>query len=1259
MSKLKESKMDSRSLEKRLSSVRETSEEIQTLSRWCLQHKNHHHSIIQAWSRSLRKAKVPHRLTLFYICNDIVQNARRKKIPDMVQHFATAIKEAAPLVRDEKIRPKIIRIFNIWEERGIYDAKLIAEFTEIVENVGTVNASENEIVLSSFQPVQLVEGIRTVVALEKSTESLRNDLRNQDFSLTDDEINQLRQTVKERGTSRERMEEFEEAVVALECYLASVQKEIEERTQVVTLLEQAEIFYETQRGEAKMVANAYKSFGNRVKTLKTKLLEKIKSLPDPSPVPSPTPDAPSPENSDDEDLSLPDAAQPGVNSFMNSSAFAEFAKDALNSSGNLDSRLSALHRNDESPLKRMPEMSMSAVLEMEIKDVDSSKENMSDDDIVEIPQREFPARDSMEREVARKSASALRESSERRRSSESREFGRMKDFDESRERSEGRDSRDHKSSSRWDVKDNRGLKDLDIRRDNHDMSSSSRRDSQERKDIRDDWEWERDIDHREYSSRERRSSRSSRDSRDSHDTGAGESRDNYRSSSWDHVGSDRDYPHKSRERDFSHTLNSSYDTSLQIPKDLKPMSAAELLDTFGKVFSKSLNSGSSVTSPSPFEPVKAPTTPVVQPPMPDLSRPPPSLSIPLPPSNPPATESPTPFSSTPSGSGSQTPYTPTKPLYQPPPYTPESTNKPSYCPPLPPPPPPPPPPVTTSSGGTVTESLPFPPFDTGTAPTWIPPPPPPPPPPELAENEISSTGADYDTGGRSFGPSWSDYDDESDDRNWGEPPGNEELEALNSDTPSSPPPYEKGFVGSLAPPPLPPSFCGPRSNLREIASEDHRTNLVSIQPNTVDSDYRCYNYRSLSEEPKPAQAPVPSIKSLFSSEMDQDLRIKKPGLKQGRTESGSDMDISNSESEDNMDISDGSGKEDGNNRGGESRKRKLDGDRNKADTKKNLEDQRRNVHSDEDLPGGGPKMKVSDRLQVERVNSIPSKTDEKDVKPITSIVGNSGNISPSEDVDVAERVMSINAKEVESILSQMRRASSLNSANQNVVGSNSCLGVSSNVKVLTNPENDNSQFKDDCDERSESDENEDPDKSSEMLNQNSDETNNGPTNSANNDTSMSLEEKSQSGGGGSSNKNEEHIPTLIAKNGSRGNIEKDFNAPRNVTEGNMIDVIDVMKNLDREFNQQKTRGPRGGPNPRFMNRGRGMPPFGGMGRGERFNSPHNPRGGWGFGGPVFNSPRGRGRGHRGAPPYSPSGRGFRGPNPNRGGRNWYGAENWF
>lgn len=48
----------------------------------------------------------------------------------------------------------------------------------------------------AIQPVQLVESIRSVVALAKTTESMLTDFKNQDFSLNDEEINQLRQTVK-------------------------------------------------------------------------------------------------------------------------------------------------------------------------------------------------------------------------------------------------------------------------------------------------------------------------------------------------------------------------------------------------------------------------------------------------------------------------------------------------------------------------------------------------------------------------------------------------------------------------------------------------------------------------------------------------------------------------------------------------------------------------------------------------------------------------------------------------------------------------------------------------------------------------------------------------------------------------------------------------------------------------------------------------------------------------------------------------------
>ncbi|KAK8736967.1 hypothetical protein OTU49_004747 [Cherax quadricarinatus] len=1250
MSKSKENKMDSRSLEKRLSAVRETSEDIQSLSRWCLQHKNHHHSIIQAWSRAVRKAKVHHRLTLFYVCNDIVQNSRRKKLLDLVQHFATAIKEAAPLVRDEKIRPKIIRIFNIWEERGIYDAKFISDLVEIVENVGTVNASENEIVLSSFQPVQLVEGIRGVVALEKTTESLLTDLKNQDFTLTDDEINQLRQTVKERGTSRERMEEFEEAVIALECYMASVQKEVEERTQVVTLLEQAEIFYETQRGEAKMVATAYKNFGNRVKTLKTKLTEKMKSLPEPSPVPSPTVDAPSPENSDDEDLSLPESSTSGLESFFNSSKFAELAKEALGTGGDLESRLAALRKADPSPKKSSSESSSS----QEIRDVHSPKR---DEPVKEIEVWDIV--DSLDGYEARETW-------------------------ESRDNGEGRD-----------VRDSKNVRDVD-----------ERRELQEIHNVRDSWE--RDSgDRRDYASlREHRNSRSSRDSRDSRD-GNSESREIYRSSSRDRAQSERDYRHKSRDREYSHTPTSSYDSPVQPPKDLKPMSAAELLDTFGKAYLSKSSGGSgstssSVTSPvtPAYEPSKPSTTPGPNPSIPDLSRPPPSLSIPLPPSNPPTTESPSPY--TPMPVSAPTSYTP-KPLYSQSYSLTDTSSKPVY-------------PPTPSE-----QPPPYPPYENPTP--WAPPPPPPPPPPPDMVNEgVGGPGAEYEIISRSFSQSWSDYeqysnpgdvnDDESDDRNWGEPPGNEELEALTSDTPSSPPAFEKGFSGVLLPPPLPPAFCGPpRSNLRELVSEgedsDHRTNLVSIKPKGTDSDYRCYDYSFLSDHSAESKAtpPPPSIESLFASSGDLDLRVKKSGIKQN-LDSGSDMDISASDTEDDMDISDDSGKEVNSNKKVseiKSAKKNPTKESNKTDPPKKV--------------NGSEKAKAESPV----VSTVAEAT-----KTVTSITGSAASVTAASATSLttgvsAETVTTTSATPLTtgvsaasltaasaaspttgssaappttgaSAASQKTGASAASQttgtsaasqtkgdsktsdtkASETKLNNSKMIDVSAILSVIGNTGALKSDIK-----RAEKRKSVDSDGLEDSPSRPT-KTRKESENDSNRDASDESKDSNKVRGwykdfkkvDEEKNTGEERIQTVVAKAGGRGHTGRDYNNSRTFSESN---VIDVMKSLDEEFNQQRGKGNSHSYNNRGGGyRGSGYSPQ--HGSGGYYGGHHNFRA-RGRGGSNFHSPQGRGRGNFGhqqggrygdfqhGSPYSPSGRGYHGNESYGGGRGGRrggrGARGWW
>ena len=49
-----------------------------------------------------------------------------------------------------------MRVFNIWEERGIYDSKLVSELKELLNNAGPAETSESEIVVSSFQVLILV-----------------------------------------------------------------------------------------------------------------------------------------------------------------------------------------------------------------------------------------------------------------------------------------------------------------------------------------------------------------------------------------------------------------------------------------------------------------------------------------------------------------------------------------------------------------------------------------------------------------------------------------------------------------------------------------------------------------------------------------------------------------------------------------------------------------------------------------------------------------------------------------------------------------------------------------------------------------------------------------------------------------------------------------------------------------------------------------------------------------------------------------------
>lgn len=70
--------------------------------------------------------KIESRLTLFYLANDVIQHSKRRNY-EFVDSWGTTLQRATTLVREDKVKEKISRIFTIWEQREIYSEEFIAD----------------------------------------------------------------------------------------------------------------------------------------------------------------------------------------------------------------------------------------------------------------------------------------------------------------------------------------------------------------------------------------------------------------------------------------------------------------------------------------------------------------------------------------------------------------------------------------------------------------------------------------------------------------------------------------------------------------------------------------------------------------------------------------------------------------------------------------------------------------------------------------------------------------------------------------------------------------------------------------------------------------------------------------------------------------------------------------------------------------------------------------------------------------------------
>ncbi|KAK6327275.1 hypothetical protein J4Q44_G00029200 [Coregonus suidteri] len=315
-------------LDRRFQGVSNTMESIQGLSNWCIENKKYHSLIVRYWMKWLRKSEASHRLNLFFLANDVIQNCKRKNAIVYRTAFTDVLPEAFQLVNnvgDSKVMKSVDRILTIWEERSVYTDELIAELRASLVKEESPAALETpkapvdpkaalqSKIVAEFVPQVFIDHLCKYHSSVEEVELKEKQLAGMRVDVCSTEV---LKRLKDKAGGKRHSKDFEDGSAKLKEFVAFLDRQIKGGPPLLDALGNADIFYEMQYKEVKIVANAYKTFANRVSHLKRKLDSLKATLPDldESPIPSPSMDAPSPNGSESpfHGLAGPDADLDGL-----------------------------------------------------------------------------------------------------------------------------------------------------------------------------------------------------------------------------------------------------------------------------------------------------------------------------------------------------------------------------------------------------------------------------------------------------------------------------------------------------------------------------------------------------------------------------------------------------------------------------------------------------------------------------------------------------------------------------------------------------------------------------------------------------------------------------------------------------------------------------------------------------------------------------------------------------------------------------------
>ncbi|XP_066934459.1 serine/arginine repetitive matrix protein 1-like [Clytia hemisphaerica] len=149
--------------------------------------------------------------------------------------------------------------------------------SSVSSNSNVVQSSTKKGVPPNFKVSTLLMSIKKSVSLDSDAERKSKKLEGMRIDATS--VDSIK-NVKDRSSVGHFHKEFDDSKIMLEDYINTLRHNVQEKQKILPLLNSSEAFYALAQDEAKVIVNAYKTFGNRLNSMKRKLDVKISKLED-------------------------------------------------------------------------------------------------------------------------------------------------------------------------------------------------------------------------------------------------------------------------------------------------------------------------------------------------------------------------------------------------------------------------------------------------------------------------------------------------------------------------------------------------------------------------------------------------------------------------------------------------------------------------------------------------------------------------------------------------------------------------------------------------------------------------------------------------------------------------------------------------------------------------------------------------------------------------------------------------------------------